>query len=167
MLLALISTSVLPISYGAMALIVLGVALLIAEMFVPSFGSLGIGGFIAFVLGSIFVVDPDGTHGLRVAYAAIIPASIVIAAFSLTIGYLVLKTLQRKKQTGVEAFANRKAEVLSGFADVDSKGMVRIDGEIWQARIARKNPLTAVPVIGSMVKIVEIDGLTLVVEPAE
>src|SRR5690606_26079269 len=57
LILALMATSVIPVNWAGIALIFLGVALLIAEAFVPSFGILGVGGLVAFALGSVFLID--------------------------------------------------------------------------------------------------------------
>ena len=46
-------------NYAGLALIVLGIALMVAELFVPSFGALGIGGIVAFVFGSVMLIDTD------------------------------------------------------------------------------------------------------------
>ena len=59
LLLALYAFQVLPVNYAGLALIGLGIALMIGEMLVPSFGALGIGGIVAFVVGSIMLIDTD------------------------------------------------------------------------------------------------------------
>jgi membrane-bound serine protease (ClpP class) len=50
-LLALYALQLLPVNYAGMGLILLGIALMIAEAFVPSIGILGLGGVVAFVIG--------------------------------------------------------------------------------------------------------------------
>ena len=77
-ILAFIAMAILPVSIGAAALILLGVALLVAEAFVTSFGILGISGFISFVLGSIFLVDPNNEQGLRISLWTIAPGSVIV-----------------------------------------------------------------------------------------
>ena len=64
LLLALTALQVLSVNYGGLALLIVGVALLVAEAFLPTFGVLGIGGLVAFVLGSLFLFDAERT-GLR------------------------------------------------------------------------------------------------------
>ena len=64
LLLALYAFQVLPVNYAGLALIGLGLALMVGEMLVPSFGALGIGGIVAFVVGSIMLMDTDAA-GLR------------------------------------------------------------------------------------------------------
>jgi len=59
LLLALFALQLLPVSYTGLALIALGVGLLVAEHFAPSFGILGMGGVTAFVIGSIMLIDTD------------------------------------------------------------------------------------------------------------
>ena len=52
LLLALFALQLLPVSYAGLALIALGIGLMVAEHFVPGFGVLGMGGIVAFVIGS-------------------------------------------------------------------------------------------------------------------
>ena len=62
LLLALYAFQVLSINYAGLGLIVLGIALMIAEAFAPSFGALGVGGVLAFVIGSIILMDTRGAR---------------------------------------------------------------------------------------------------------
>ncbi|MDP4651785.1 MAG: nodulation protein NfeD, partial [Haliea sp.] len=55
LLVALYALQMLPISYAGLALLLLGIALMAAEAFAPSFGVLGLGGVAAFVTGSIML----------------------------------------------------------------------------------------------------------------
>ena len=59
LLLALYAFQVLPVNYAGLALIALGIAMMVGEMLMPSFGTLGIGGVVAFVVGSIMLMDTD------------------------------------------------------------------------------------------------------------
>lgn len=157
LLLALIATAVLPVSFGAAGLIVVGIALLIAEIFVPSFGILGIGGVAAFLLGSVFLVDPDNLHGLRVSWYTIAPGAIVICGLALVIGYLVLKTYTLKANSGVETLIGEQAEVIDNF-DEQGVGRVRVQGEIWQAQAQPPYPTK-----GDSVKVLARNDLLLTV----
>ena len=56
---AAVSLSVLPVNYAGLALLLLGIALMVAEAFLPSFGIAGIGGVVAFALGALFLFDPE------------------------------------------------------------------------------------------------------------
>ena len=158
LLLALISTAVLPVSFGAAALIVFGFVLLIAEVFVPSFGMLGIGGVVAFLVGSVFLVDPDNTHGLRVSWYTIAPGAIIICVFALTIGYLITKSLKAKARSGAETIVGTQGTALQDFHP-DGKGQIRVLGEVWAA--TSSDPY---PVEGDQVEVVAMQGLQLTVK---
>ncbi len=132
MILALIATSVLPVSFGAMLMLLVGVALMVAEVFVPSFGVLGIGGFIAFVVGSFLLVDPGNEQGLQVSWFTILPGALTIGATAATIGYLVLKAERSKPTTGSEALVGSVVQVKNDF--VDGYGNVLVEGELWRAK---------------------------------
>lgn len=160
LILALMATSVLPISFGAASLIFVGIALLVAEAFVPSFGVLGIGGFVAFVLGSIFLVDPHDQHGLRISLWTIAPSALLIAASSLGIALLLIRSGTAKAQSGAEALIGKKAKIFRSF--VGHEGRVLIEGEIWKAR--SELDLSGTNVSDEVV-IDKIEGLTLVVKP--
>ena len=81
LILALIALATLPIQYGALALVLLGIALMVAEAFTPSFGILGLGGLIAFIAGSIFLFDPAGADiDIVVSLPLIIAAATTSAA---------------------------------------------------------------------------------------
>ncbi len=88
-LLAMYAFQLLPVNYAGLALILLGIAFMIGEAFLPAFGSLGIGGLIAFVIGSIILIDTD-VPGFEIPYALIGGIAAASAAFLiLVIGMLV------------------------------------------------------------------------------
>ena len=158
LLLALISTAVLPVSFGAAALIVFGFVLLIAEVFVPSFGILGIGGVAAFLVGSVFLVDPSNTHGLRVSWYTIAPGAIIICVFALTIGYLIAKSLKAKARSGAETIVGAQGTALQDFHP-DGNGQIRVLGEVWAATSAAPHPTA-----GEQVEVIAMQGLQLTVK---
>ena len=157
MLTALIATSVLPVSFGALLLILASIAFMVAEIFVPSFGILGIGGFVAFVIGSVLLVDSGNDYGLRISWYSIVPGVLAVAGFGVFVAYLVLRTERSNLQSGVETMIGHSAEATMDF--VDGKGQVRVDGELW----------TATSVDGEikendLLEVVEIDGLKMSVK---
>jgi membrane-bound serine protease (ClpP class) len=157
LLVALAAFQVLPINTTGIALLVLGVALLVAEMFVPSFGVIGAGGLVAFVLGSLLFFDEDGT-GLAVDRGVIGAAATAVGALMLTLALLVVRAMRRRVLTGAGALLGELCEVRSRIAP---RGTVLVQGEIWQA--ASDRPIDP----GSRARVTGIDGLTLRVEPAE
>src|SRR5207237_4629703 len=88
LLVGLVALTVLPVNYGGLALVLLGIALMIAEAFTPNVMALGIGGLVSFVAGSIFLYDSArGGMPLHVSWPLILGA----AATSLASFILVLR----------------------------------------------------------------------------
>ncbi|MEW6682999.1 MAG: nodulation protein NfeD [Nitrospirota bacterium] len=155
LLLALYAFQVLPISYAGLGLILLGIAFMVGEAFLPSFGALGIGGVIAFVVGSIILMDTD-VEGYTVAWPLVLTVAALSAAFFTGVVTLALKARRRAVVSGAEELLGASGVALEAFADA---GRIRIHSEEWQAR-------TRVPVAaGQRVRVIGRDGLVLVVEP--
>ena len=155
LLLALYAFNVLPINYVGLALILFGTALMVSEAFVPSFGALGIGGLVAFVVGSIMLMDAD-VPGFRVYVPLIGGIATVSAALFLFVGAMAVKARKRAVVSGPEEMIGLAGEVVSWS---DDTGRVRTHGEVWQARGAGG----LAP--GSRVRVRARDGLVLLVEP--
>ncbi|MEK7262302.1 MAG: nodulation protein NfeD, partial [Pseudomonadota bacterium] len=155
LLLALYAFQVLPISYAGLGLILLGIAFMVGEAFMPSFGALGIGGLVAFVIGSIILFDTD-IEGFAVAWQLIAAVAAMSAVFFFGVVYLALKSRQRKVVSGAEELIGSLGEALENF---DGTGRVRVHSEEWQARSA--SPLKQ----GQKIRVVSRDGLVLTVEP--
>ncbi len=155
LLLALYAFQVLPISYAGLALILLGIAFMVGEVFMPSFGALGIGGLVAFVVGSIILFDTEvGDFG--VAWPLVAGVAVASAAFFFGVVYLALKARKRAVVSGHEELVGATGEALEDFA---ATGRVRVHSEEWQARTASSLKQ------GQKIRVVGRDGLTLTVEP--
>jgi membrane-bound serine protease (ClpP class) len=155
LLLALYAFQVLPVNYAGLALLSLGIIFMLAEAFAPSFGALGFGGVIAFVIGSIILFDQEGT-GYAVSLPLIFALSLITAGFFLFIIGAAIKARERPVVSGQEEMLHTSGEVLDDF---EGKGRIRIHGEIWLAESA--TPLRR----GDKVKVVAVDGLVLKVQP--
>jgi membrane-bound serine protease (ClpP class) len=156
LLLALFAFQILSVNYAGLALVGLGIALIIAEFFLPTFGSLGLGGLVAFVAGSIILLDTD-VPGLNIAMPLIAGIAVGGGLILLGLVYVASRSLRRPVVTGAQAMVGAAAEA---FEDFSERGRVRFGGEIWNAN-------TSAPVhAGQPVRIVRVDGLTLWVEPA-
>jgi membrane-bound serine protease (ClpP class) len=155
LLLALYAFNVLPINYVGLAMILLGTALMVSEAFVPSFGALGIGGLIAFVVGSVMLMDAD-VPGFHVYVPLIGAIATVSAAVFLFVGAMAVKARKRSVVSGPEEMIGLDGEVVTWSGNA---GRVRTHGEIWQARGAGG----LAP--GSRVRVRARDGLVLLVEP--
>jgi membrane-bound serine protease (ClpP class) len=155
LVLALYAFQILPINYAGLALLCLGIVFMLGEVFVPSFGALGIGGVIAFVIGSVILFDKEGT-GYAVSLPLIFGLSLVSAGFFLFVVGAAIKARNRPIVSGEEEMLHTIGEVLDDF---DGRGRIRIHGEIWQAE-------SPVPLKrGDRVRVVEVDGLVLRIRP--
>ena len=157
MLLALYALQVLPVNYAGLLLILLGIMFMVAELFAPSFGALGIGGVVSFVIGSVILFDTEGSE-LRVAIPLIIAVSAVTAGFFLIAIKMVFSAHRKPVVSGAEQMLGGIGEVMEDF---DTRGRIRIHGETWWS--ISNTPLKK----GNQVKVTDIDGLTLKVEPVE
>jgi membrane-bound serine protease (ClpP class) len=155
LLLALYAFQILPVNYAGLGLMILGLALITAEAFAPSFGVLGVGGIAAFVVGSIILMDTK-VPGFQVARALIGGVALTGGlVFLLTIGLLV-RTRREKVVTGPEQLLRETAVALEDF---EHTGMVRLHAEIWRAH-------SATPVRqGQRLRVLRVTGLTVEVEP--
>ena len=134
LLIALFAFQVLSVNYAGLALVAVGVGMIVAEFFFPTYGSLGIGGLIAFVVGSLILFDSD-TPGLQVGRSVI--AAIATAGGLIIAGivYLATRAMRRPVATGAQAMIGASAEVV---ADFSGRGRVRFGGELWNARSAAR-----------------------------
>ncbi len=130
LIVALVALHKLEVEYGGLALLLLGIAMLIAEMFVPSFGALGVGGIISFVVGSLFLFDPVKT-GYRLPLTLIVPVALLFAVIFLGVGFLVLKTANVKKKGGFEDLLGHVGRVVS-LESSGTTGMIELRGELWK-----------------------------------
>lgn len=152
--LGLFSVGTLPINYAGLALLILGLALMGAEVWVASGGVLGIGGGIAFLLGATLLIDDTRAPFLEVSRPLIYGLTIVLVGFAL----FALRAVMRTR---------RRPVAIGGYDMIGHAGVVRgdasvyVDGELWSARPADG---TALPERGP-VRIVGRDGMTLIVEP--
>jgi len=155
LILALYAFQLLAVNFAGLALIALGAGLIILEFFMPAFGSLGIGGLAAFVIGSIILFD-NHAQGLQVALPVIAGIAISGALVIATIAWLAARARRRPVTTGAEAMIGGLVEVI---AEGREQCVVRYGGELWNAQTV--SPLHA----GQQARIVKVAGLTLWIEP--
>ena len=156
LLVALMALSVLPVNYAGLALILLGIALMVAEAFLPSFGIIGIGGVVAFALGSLFLFDPgEADYGLTVAWPLIAAATATSAVFMFLVLGLAMQARRQPIVSGSEEMIGLAGQVV----DWDGQsGSIRVHGEVWAAAANRN----LAP--GDQVRVTGRNGLTLLVE---
>jgi membrane-bound serine protease (ClpP class) len=155
LLIALFAFQILSVNYAGLALVVLGTAMIIAEFFFPTYGSLGAGGLIAFIVGSLILFDTD-VPGFGIARPLIAALAVFGALMIAGIVFLATRSHRRPVATGTQGMIGDTAEVVADFSD---KGRVRYGGELWNARSS--GALHA----GDTARIVRVEGLTLWVEP--
>lgn len=153
--LALFALNMLPIDYAGAALLLLGIALMVAEAFIGTFGVLGVGGLVAFAFGSIMMFHGTGpAYGLSLS--VVIGATAVSAAFFLLVIAMLVRSIRRPVVTGREALLGARGQIVAWDG---TNGRVRVNGEIWQAHSTHAVSL------GSRVTVTGREGLVLIVEP--
>jgi membrane-bound serine protease (ClpP class) len=156
LLLAFASFQILPINYAGLALIALGIALLVAEAFLPSFGVVGVGGAISLGIGSLLLFDTQNSDlvlGRSIVFAAVG----TLTAYMFFIGYLVLRTQKRRQTMGMEGMVGKIGEARTAL---NPTGRVFVHGEQWSAK--GEETIDA----GEKVQVVGVDGLCLKVRRA-
>jgi membrane-bound serine protease (ClpP class) len=157
-ILALMALTALPVHYGALGLLVLGMALMLGEAFTPGVGILGAGGLIAFVIGAVFLFEGSGWDvEVALSWPVIVGTTLTTAVVIFGIVAAAAKAYRRPPATGAEELIGSGAEVIEWTG---SNGRVHLHGESWSARAER--PLQ----VKEKVRVVGRDGLTLIVEPA-
>jgi membrane-bound serine protease (ClpP class) len=158
LLLGMAALQVLPINYSGLALIGLGLALLIAELFLPSFGILGVGGIVAFVLGSLLLFDTPESN-LTVDRNIVYAAAATFGGFTLFVSYLVVRSQRRKPALGSEGLVGEIGEVRHQIAPGSARGKIFVHGEYWNADADQAIE------VGARVEVMRVDGMRLTVRP--
>ena len=153
LLLGFYALQILPVNYAGLALAGIGLAFIIAEVFVSSGGILGIGGVIAFTIGSVMLFDDEY---IAVSLPLIGGTALVAGGFMLWILNRFAMLRQRQVVSGAEFMIGHLGEVVDDFS---GEGRISIEGESWLAR--SQIPLSA----GQKVRVKAMDHLTLEVEP--
>lgn len=153
LLLALLAFQALSVNYAGLALILLAILLFSAEAVVPSYGSLGFGGIVSFILGSIFLMKAGS--GLSIAKPLIYTASLISGLLVYMMARMAVAARRKKVVSGAEGMIGSPAEALEDFADM---GSVRVHGEIWKART--NEPVKR----GDMLIVSGMEGLTVNVQ---
>jgi membrane-bound serine protease (ClpP class) len=175
LLLGLYALQLLPVNYVGLTLIFLGFAFLIAEAFLPTFGTLGFGGIVAFLIGALMLIDTS-VPGYGIPLPMIAAVIVCSALFIFGVSSMVLRSRRRPVVTGAEAMIGSIGVVLDdGLVARDAAdgakdsllqgepervGWARVRGERW--RVCSTSPVAA----GNTVRVTGRRGLTLTVVPA-
>ena len=129
LVLGLYALNQLPVNYAGLALMLLGIALMVAEAVTPTFGVLGVGGIAAFSIGAAILIDTDVPE-YQVSWSTImISAGLSFAVLSLLFGY-VWRTFRKPVRTGAAGLRGASAEVIDWG---NGAGHVWAQGERWEA----------------------------------
>jgi membrane-bound serine protease (ClpP class) len=158
LLLGFYALGTLPVNYAGLLLMAFALLLFVVDVFTPTHGVLSVGGLVAFLLGSLMLFNvPEAAGWLNVSLWTIFGVTGLMAAFFLAVARLVARSQTSKPVTGREALIGEIARVRSPLAP---RGMVWVDGALWEASVAEGT----VPV-GERVEVVAVDGLHLRVRP--
>jgi len=151
LLLGLYGLQLLPINYSGLGLIFFGLACMVAEAFLPSFGVIGFGGVIAFVIGALLLLDSEAPgFGLPLG---------LVAGVGITAALLVGATAQIALRTRRRPRVGALASLEGSIAEMLGEGWANVGGETWQ--VAAETPL----VRGEWVRVVGRRGRVLLVAP--
>ena len=153
LLLALFALQMLPVNYAGLALMGLGVALFVMEFLTASSAVLGAGGIVAFVAGSIMLIDTDAP-GYTLPLSLVAGVAVVCAAGLLVVVNMAIAARRRPVVSGREQLIGSTGVVLSDGDDPYAS----VQGERWKVRSAGAlQP-------GDRVRVTGIDGLVLAVD---
>ena len=155
LLIAAYALHLLPVNYAGLALMLLGIGFMVAEAFFPTYGSLGIGGLIAFVVGSIMLIHEPNLPGFEIPYTLIGGVAAASAGFLIFVFGMLMRSRRRPVVSGREHMIGASAEALEDF---QGEGWARVRGESWRVRAA--GPVHR----GERLRVTSIDGLVLTVE---
>ena len=155
LLTGLYALNLMPVSFAGAGLLLLGVALMVAEAFVPSFGALGLGGIAAFLVGSLLLF-PDEVPGFALSWNLVLAATMTSAGLLAIAVTAAWRAARRTVATGDAALVGSTGRVLLWNG---SEGDVHVHGERWRAHADR--PLAP----GQWVRVTGRRELTLFVEP--
>nr|WP_246336039.1 nodulation protein NfeD [Azomonas macrocytogenes] len=160
LILALYALQLLPVSYAGIALILLGLAFMTAEAFLPSFGMLGIGGVVAFIFGALILIDTD-VPGFGIPLSLIVTLGFISALAIFAITSLALRARRRPLVGGDTELIGSLARIDAVQPDNRLNGWVSLQGENWQ--VLSQTPLQP----GQQVRVLARKGLQLNVIAAE
>jgi len=154
LLLAFFALSALPVNAAGLALLILGVGFLVAEIKVHSHGLLTVGGAIALALGGLMLFDDRAVH---VAWPLVFATTGLTVAFFAVLVAFALRDRKGRRASGNAAMLGRRAQVIERLGP---RGRVRLDAEVWNAEAAAEIE------VGAEVVVTGVEGLTLRVRPA-
>jgi membrane-bound serine protease (ClpP class) len=159
LLVGLYALELLPVNYAGLALMALGIGLLAAEIVAPTAGALGVGGVIAFVVGSVMLMN-TGVPGYGVNLGIIAGVAVSAAGFMALLVWLVFRARRSRQSIGDTALLNEEAELLEPLA-AGGEAWARVHGERWRVRSESALP------VGAHARVVRREGLLIWVAPLD
>jgi len=136
LLVALFALHMLPVNYAGLALVALGIGCMVAELFLPTFGALGVGGIIAFAFGAVMLIETD-VPGFGVPLPMVAAMSALSAIFVFGMSAMLVRARKRPVVSGAEALVGMRGEVLD---DLREEGWASVRGETWRVHSASPLP---------------------------
>lgn len=141
LLLALFALHMLPVNYAGLALVALGIGCMVAELFLPTFGALGVGGIIAFAFGAVMLIDTD-VPGFGVPLPMVLAMSALSAVFVFGMSAMLMRSRKRPVVSGADTLVGSRGELIDDLRD---EGWATVRGETWRVRsttpLARGTPV--------------------------
>jgi membrane-bound serine protease (ClpP class) len=134
LMLGLFSLSALPVNFVALMFVFLGAALVVADLFIPTYGLMTVGGVVSLAFGGLFLIDetPEVPIGVSPVAVGVVAATALL--LGLVIGWLLLRDRHRKVYTGDEGILGARGRVTQAIGGgIDATGWVFVQSELWQA----------------------------------
>jgi membrane-bound serine protease (ClpP class) len=157
LLLAAYAFHLLPVNYAGLALIIVGIAFIVAEVFLPAYGSLGVGGVIAFIAGTLMLID-TGAGGFGIPWPLVAFLAVVTAVFLFVVARMALRARRAPIVSGLTTMVGADGEMLEDSGEI---GWANIRGETWKVRTAGRLAR------GQRIRVVAVDGMLPRVSAAE
>jgi membrane-bound serine protease (ClpP class) len=158
LLLGLYGLQLLPVNYSGLALIMLGIAFMIAEAFLPTFGAIGVGGVIAFVIGALILIDTNAPE-FGIPLSLIATVGVLAAVLVTATASMALRSRRRRAVTGLESLIGSVGEMID---DAAGEGWANVGGETWRvvsaAPLARAQQVRVVGKRGPLLEVAPLDN---------
>lgn len=166
LLLALFALHMLPVNYAGLALVALGIGCMVAELFLPTFGALGVGGIIAFAFGAVMLIDTD-VPGFGVPLPMVAAMSALSAVFVFGMSAMLVRSRKRPVVSGADTLVGSRGELLE---DLHEEGWASVRGETWRVRsatpLARGTPVLVTARKGLVLEVIAAGSAALPPSPS-
>lgn len=151
----LFELQLIPINFAGLSLLLIGVGFMIAELFFSTYALLGLGGLVAFMLGSVWIFDMNDPH-YHLSMGVIFAMSLVTATYFFVLATIVLRAHKKQQIADFQKLLDQEGTVIS---IMNEQIIVRVNGEVWSAE---SNKMLDE---GQAIKVTGVDGISLVVSP--